>query len=125
MSVYTDFVKAHIGEFKHLPPKQRMAAVAKMYKRQNGSGAEMKGGAVKRTKTKRIAMVAPRNEVFGRGHMMADTPANQLLGYGKIPANEIGGGISSNFFRTKDLKTLNQIGDFAKNVVLPVAGALL
>ena len=124
MSVYTDFVKAHIGEFKHLPPKQRMAAVAKMYKRQNDSGAEMKGGAV-RTKTKRIAMVAQRNEVFGRGHMMADTPANQLLGYGKIPANEIGGGISSNFFRTKDLKTLNQIGDFAKNVVLPVAGALL
>ena len=124
MSAYTDYVKANIGKYKHLPPKERMSAVAKEYKRQKGNGTEMKGGAV-RTKTKRIATIAPRNEVYGRGYM-ANTPANQLLGYGKIPANQLlGDGISSNFFRTKDIKTLNQIGDFAKNVVLPVAGALL
>lgn len=49
MSAYTDFVKKHYGSVRHLPPKDRMAAIAKMWRAQGHSGThkrKAKGGGL-------------------------------------------------------------------------------
>ena len=44
VSAYQQFVKDHIGEFKHLPAKQRMSAVAQLYKKGSQAPAPAKKG---------------------------------------------------------------------------------
>jgi hypothetical protein len=52
VSAYQQFVKEHMGEFKHLPAKERMKAVAQLYKKgseapaKKGRGRPKKGGAI-------------------------------------------------------------------------------
>jgi len=44
VSAYQQFVKDHIGEFKHLPAKQRMSAVAQLYKKGSQAPVPAKKG---------------------------------------------------------------------------------
>ena len=53
VSAYQQFVKEHIHQFKHLPAKERMKAVAQLYKKgseapamKKGRGRPKKGGAI-------------------------------------------------------------------------------
>jgi len=50
MSAWTDFVKTHYAKVKHLPNKERLGALSKMYKGGAVSGGAVSGGKLKRGK---------------------------------------------------------------------------
>ena len=95
MSKYTDYVKAHIGSAPGATQKEKMRAVAAMWRKQKGSGALMEGGCCKgegaRGKTKSRLEGGSGKRT---GHALAAAAPDQQLFHGGMvdlrPVNEVG-----------------------------------
>jgi len=90
-SSYQMFVKEHIHQFKHLPAKERMKAVAELYHKQKGGASEMPAKKGRGRPKKGGAMTA--------GSFLGDiVPFGNMLGLG---LDEKGGAMTAGVLHKK------------------------
>jgi len=82
VSSYAMFVKEHVHQFKHLPAKQRMKAVAELYHKQKSGASHMPAKKGKGSPKKGGAMTAAGLDNKG-GSILGDiVPFGHMLGLG-------------------------------------------